>query len=164
MVCGRSMTSVLAGWEHFETVQLLLQGEINFSLVKFLFNFVTEQYDKCLDGMVHVETVHRYVNTATQNIETYSEPTDLILHIILWGKSRREILEKCLQTMPNKNHKNLTIVCVDDQLFCRFKVYRQNILLSFACENTSQAETKHSVTETQPIEVSLPPESDFQKL
>lgn len=57
-----------------------------------------------------------------------------------------------------------TIVCLDDQLFCRYKVYRQNILLSFTCENTSQAETKHSVTETQPIEVSLTLESDFQKL
>ena len=78
MVWGRSMTSVLAGWEHFKTVQLLLQGEINFSLVKFLFNFVTEQYDKCLDSKVHFITVQRYVNAATQNIETYFEPTDFI--------------------------------------------------------------------------------------
>ena len=41
-------------------------------------------------------------------------------------------------------------------------MYRQNILLSFAWENTFNTETKHSVSQTQPIEVSLTPDSESE--
>ena len=54
-------------------------------------------------------------------------------------KSWKVVFRQC-QTKTTQIWSHVpTIVCSDDQLFCRYKVYRQNILLSFACENTSQA-------------------------